>query len=61
MNFPLFKSFRVSRLLTSFLNRKFDENKNKLESGIMKIVLMLKMDTKARIFLGGKTKNLKTL
>ena len=30
MNFPLFKSFNVSRLLTSFLNRKFDENKKQV-------------------------------
>jgi hypothetical protein len=32
MNFPLFKTFKVSRLFTSFLNRKFDEYKKDHES-----------------------------
>lgn len=69
MNFPLFKSFRVSRLLTSFLNRKFDENKKQVgvwynensfdaEHGYQSKNLLRWKDKEFKNFVDGKLKRL---
>ena len=70
MNFPLFKSFRVSRLLTSFLNRKFDENKKQVgvwdnensfdaELGYQSKNLLRWKDKEFKNFVDGKLKRFK--